>query len=105
MSARNFPVEGRLGEIIPGENWGIVPFSIYKYQKALGLSIQEVYVLNWLFIHRWDGRETYPSINALVRHSGYTRPYIQGILREIEEKNLIHTSDSTARTRTLTTQT
>lgn len=86
---KDFAVEERFGEVITGENWGIVPFAFYKYQKQLELKIAEVWFLSWLVMHKWGFDDPYPSLSALERYTGKSRSYIQRITRGLSEKGLI----------------
>jgi hypothetical protein len=87
--SRDFPVEERFGEVVTGENWGIVPYALYKYQGTLGLEIADIWLLTWLCMHTWDERDTFPSINAMTRYTDKSRSYIQRIARRLEKKCLI----------------
>ena len=90
MANNEFPVEERFGELVTGERLGIVPFALYKYQKALGLKIHEVWFLCWLFMHKWEEKDTFPSLNALHRYTGVSRQYIQVLAHGLEEKGYIN---------------
>lgn len=89
MADKEFPVEERLGKIVADEKWGIVPFALYKYQGTLNLTIHEVWFLCWLFIHKWDERDIFPSLNAMARYTGVSRQYIQEIAHRLAEKEFI----------------
>src|SRR5687768_11790863 len=86
---KDFSVEERLGEIVAEEMWGIVPYSLYRYQKELGLSIAEVWFLNWVMMHKWSVDDPFPSLNAMARYTGKSRTYIQNIARRLKEKGFL----------------
>jgi len=87
--SNSYPVEERFGEIVASENWGIVPYALYKYQRILDLGISDIWFVTWLFMHAWTEEDVYPSLNAMSRYTGKTRSYIQRIARRLERKSLI----------------
>ena len=89
MNTIEFPVEERFGKIVTRERWGIVPFALYKYQETLNLKIAEVWVLCWFLMHRWNEKDTFPSLNAMSRYTGVSRQYIQVIAHSLEKKGYI----------------
>jgi len=91
----DFSVAERFGEVIAQDNWGIVPYAFYKYQDELDLSIAEVWFLCWVIMHRWEDKDSFPSLNALARYTGYTRQYIQVIAHRLHERGYIDIKERT----------
>ena len=85
----DFSVEQRFGDVIAGDNWGIVPYALYKYQNRLGLNIAEVWFLSWVIMHRWEDKDSFPSLNALARYTGKSRTYLQAIAHKLWKKGYI----------------
>ena len=81
-------VIARFGEEITKEKWGVVPFSIYLYQKELGLKIH-VWFLIWLIVHKWTEKKPFPSIAKLSRISGYSVSHVRDISRKLQKKGYI----------------
>lgn len=85
----DYSVEKRFGHIVGGENWGVVPYPLYKYQSMLGLNNSEIWFLTWVIIHKWTENLPFPSLSALARYSGMSRQGIQAIVRKLKNKGLI----------------
>jgi len=87
---KDFSIDARIpSPLVKEENWGIVPYALYKYQGALGLSNAEVHFLAWVIMHRWSYDDSFPSLNALSRYTGKSRGYIQRVARGLKRKGLI----------------
>jgi len=85
----NFSIEARFGKIIAGKKWGVVSFTIYEFQKELGLRIHDIWFLVWLIIHKWSDENPYPSIAKMSRITGYSESYLREISNDLQERGFI----------------
>lgn len=79
----------RFGKKLGATKGGSIPFALYKHQGDLGLSINEVWFLVWVILHKWDYTHSFISLRAMARYTGKSRQHISTIANGLADKGYI----------------
>ena len=83
-----------VGEVIcnegPGEGFAMTPWALDRYERALGLTITDAWLLKRLLKHAWTrGSEVYVSQRRISREAIVSRNTVWESLRRLEAKGYI----------------
>ena len=74
----------------PGEGFASYPWALDKYERSLGLCIQETWILKRLLKYSWTSEGiVYPSIRNMERESGISRPTIYKYINSLISKGYL----------------
>lgn len=88
-----------VGEVItsagPGEGVALLPWALDRYERALGLTRDETWLLKRLLKHAWTAdTSVYFSIRKITREANITRNGVKAILGRLEARGYIVPLDS-----------
>lgn len=88
-----------VGELIasagPGEGVTLLPWALDRYERALGLTRDETWLLKRLLKHAWTAdTPVYFSIRKITREANITRNTVKAILSRLEARGYIVPLDS-----------
>lgn len=73
----------RYGRVITSYGITAVPRAIFTHGAALGLSLQQVWFITYIFSYRWDTPLPYPSIKRMSARTGYSTVQLHNIKAEL----------------------
>ncbi|MEO8288789.1 MAG: hypothetical protein ABI670_20410 [Chloroflexota bacterium] len=79
----------RFGRIIVRRGVAAVPRAVFAYQAALGLTLQQVWFIAYIFSFQWDSALPYPSLEKMAEHTGYSRTHLHEIKSGLVEKGYL----------------
>jgi hypothetical protein len=79
----------RFGRIIVRRGVAAVPRAVFTHQAALGLTLQQVWFITYIFSFQWDTALPYPSLEKMAEHTGYSRTHLHEIKAELVEKGYL----------------
>ncbi len=95
----------RYGRVIVRYGVAAIPRGIFTYQRALGLTPQQVWFIGYILSFKWDAALPYPSIEKMSVNTGYNRAYLHeikaslvksGYLRLVHRTNELGGQDTNA---------
>jgi predicted transcriptional regulator len=90
--------EKKWGKQVIKVGFNIVPSLLFRAQKRLGLTSQQLVVLLHLTDFWWEyGRSPWPSVNTLAERMGLKRRQVQRIMTELEKAGLVERIGRTAK--------
>ncbi len=80
----------RYGAPLLGGGYTALPTYAYVYYARLGVSEAELVFIGQLCTYWWSARDPYPGEGAIAARMGKTTRTIQGYIRSLGEKGLLH---------------
>ncbi|MCS5697155.1 helix-turn-helix domain-containing protein [Desulfofundulus thermocisternus] len=77
------------GRTIAEQGVAPIPTALFRYQRELGLSFQEVAFICHLLSYRWTVKDPYPSIRELSKLTGVSEKTLHSYKKSLVEKGLI----------------
>ncbi|MDK2889216.1 MAG: hypothetical protein PWP72_2094 [Thermoanaerobacter sp.] len=77
------------GRTIAEQGVAPIPTALFRYQRELGLSFQEVAFICHLLSYRWTVNDPYPSIRELSKLTGVSEKTLHSYKKSLVEKGLI----------------
>lgn len=73
----------RYGRVIASYGITAVPRAVFTHGATLGLSLQQVWFITYIFSYRWDTPLPYPSIKRMSARTGYSTVQLHNIKGEL----------------------
>lgn len=77
------------GQAIAKQNVAPIPIALFRYQKDLNLSFQELCFVCHLLSYRWTTKNPYPSIKQLSDLTGVSEKTLHSYKKSLVEKKLL----------------
>jgi hypothetical protein len=74
--ARDWSFAARYGAAIAGAGLIAAPTALFRYQRALGLSPQQVWFICYILAFQWGPALPYPSLKKMAARTGYSERHI-----------------------------
>src|SRR6476661_1844908 len=79
----------RYGQAILRDGIAAIPSALYRYQGALDLSAQEIWLISAILAHKWDADLPYPSLKRLAERSGIDLRWLKRLRAGLCAKGLL----------------
>jgi hypothetical protein len=80
----------RYGRVIVRYGVAAIPRAIFTYQRALGLTPQQVWFVGYILSFKWDAALPYPSLEKMSVNTGYNRSYLHEIKASLVTAGYLH---------------
>jgi len=84
-----FGFDARYGRLMRKSGIGTLPFAILFYQRELGITPPEIWLIVYVLAHRWTSDIPYPAIREIERRSGVSKKTVFKYKASLEEKGYL----------------
>ena len=75
----------RYGRVLVRAGIATIPQALFRYQKVLGLTAQQLWFISYILAYKWDEELPYPSLKKMAARTGYSERHIHNIKSELVE--------------------